>query len=68
MGNPPRCPLCNRFGSGSLDDYCKDCYGKRYDVTDNRSAFDDNFGDFASERPFFPDSFGVEKDKFGYER
>lgn len=26
MGNPSRCPSCNRFGSAELNGYCKDCY------------------------------------------
>lgn len=26
MGNPNRCPSCNRFGASELNGYCKDCY------------------------------------------
>jgi hypothetical protein len=26
MGNPDRCPECNRFGTAELEGYCKDCY------------------------------------------
>ena len=66
MGERTRCPICNRWGSTSLNDYCKACYPKRHQDSDEKNAFADFVGDF-NEDPFFPDSFGIVKKKFGYE-
>lgn len=32
MGHPKQCPICNRFGSPSLDGYCKICYPNRHNM------------------------------------
>jgi len=62
----PRCPICNRFGSKALGDYCKTCHSKLYDDGDEKHAFADFTGTH-DEGGFFSDEFGVIKDKFGYE-
>ena len=61
------CPLCGKFGSSKLSDHCTPCYQKRYRDKDERSIYDD-FDGFGSDREFFPDDFGIEKDKFGIEK
>jgi len=66
MAGTPRCPICNRYGSSSLGDYCKDCHAKRYSDDDEKHAFAD-FCDDHIDGVFFPGEFGVLKDKFGYE-
>ena len=66
MGRIPRCPICNRYGSASLDDYCKTCHPKRYDEDEDKHAFADFVGTHETGG-FFPKEFGTIKDKFGYE-
>lgn len=66
MGFRPRCPICNRYGSSKLDDYCRTCHPKRYDKDEEKPAFVDFVGDH-TQNPFIPDDFGIIKDKFGYE-
>ena len=66
MGFRPRCPVCNRWGSSKLDDFCNTHYKERYDGNDEKNPFADFDGDH-TQNPFIPDDFGIIKDKFGYE-
>ena len=66
MGFRPKCPICGRFGSSRLDDFCKTCYPKRYDEDEDKHAFADFVGTHETGG-FFPKEFGTIKDKFGYE-
>lgn len=66
MAGFPRCPICNRYGSPSLEGYCRPCYPKRYDDDDEKHAFADFTGKH-DQGKFFPDKFKIVKDKFGYE-
>jgi len=66
MAGTPRCSICNRYGSSSLDGYCKDCYPKRYGGEDEKNVFAD-FCDDHEDDAFFPRKFGILKKKFGYE-
>jgi hypothetical protein len=60
----PRCPVCNRWGNAALGGYCKNCHPNTDD--DDKNVFDDFPSSFDGE--FFPERFGIIKDKFGYER
>lgn len=66
MAGFPRCPICNRWGSPSLEDYCRTCYPKRYDDDDTKHAFADFTGTHVTGE-FFPKEFRTIKKKFGYE-
>ena len=66
MGELPRCPVCNRYGSVKTEGYCKTCHPKRYNDDDEKHAFADFVGTHA-EDGFFPKDFGIIKDRFGYE-
>ena len=65
MGKPgERCPVCGRFGSQALGGYCKTCHPNAND--DEKHAFAD-FCDNHDDGAFFPNEFGILKDKFGFE-
>lgn len=65
MGQPNvTCPVCGRWGSRKLGNYCKDHHPNADD--DDRSMFEDFPSSFDGE--FFPSEYGIIKDKFGYER
>ena len=60
----PRCPVCGCIGSAALGGYCKRHHPNADD--DDKHLWEDFPGSFDGE--FFPEKFGIEKDKFGYER
>ena len=60
----PRCPVCGCIGSAALGDYCKRHHPNTDD--DDKHLWEDFPSSFDGE--FFPGKFGIEKDKFGYER
>lgn len=60
------CPSCGRFGSAKTEGFCRPCFAKRYDDDDEKHAFADFVGTH-HQGAFFPDNFGIIKDKFGYE-
>lgn len=60
------CPRCNRYGSVKTDGFCRPCYEKRYEEDGEKNAFAD-FTGMHDTGGFFPESFGIIKDKFGYE-
>ncbi len=66
MGTQPRCPICNRWGNSKLGGYCATCDSKRYADDEDKNAFAD-FCDDHLDGAFFPEKFGILKDKFGYE-
>ena len=49
MGNPDRCPGCNRFGTHELGGYCKTCYPKRQNLA--RDEFLDRLFKFQQQSP-----------------
>lgn len=61
-----RCAVCGwawaKHGLGGL---CTPCHKKRYkyDNENDKHAFDD-YGGFGSDRPFFPEKFGIIRDTF----
>ena len=67
-----RCPECGRFGSNSNGGYCTPCHNKRVakQGEDNyRVGATTYFGyGFQQGDSLFPDKFGVEKERYGYER
>ena len=64
MATPERCPVCNRWGSAALGGYCKNCHPNANE--DEKNAFAD-FVDDHADGAFFPENFGIVKDKFGFE-
>ncbi len=62
-----RCPVCKRFGSSKLGGYCKSCYpGITKDDNPETKHIMENFHEKADiTETFFPDSFGIIKDKVG---
>lgn len=67
MGQPNvTCPLCGRWGSRELNDRCKPCHDKEYD--DEKNIFDDFCDSYDRSEGWFPENFGIIKDKFGCER
>ncbi len=71
MGTRTKCPVCNGFGTTDLDGYCKR-HVPNIEVPKDKSDEDKHVGDdyrgYFSDRPFFPEKFGIIKDKFGCER
>ena len=60
MGKPvATCPVCKRFVADGAR--CKQCYSDK----DEKNIYDDFPGSFNGK--FFPDEFGIVKDKFGIE-
>ncbi len=70
MGNSTRCPVCGGFGSPALGNYCKNHVPKVEEKSDDEEYkyIGDGYPGFATDRPFFSDSFGAIKDKFDIER
>lgn len=69
MGNSTRCPVCDRFGSPALGNYCKDHVPEVEEKVEEEGKYvGDGYPGFATDRPFFSDSFGAIKDKFDIER
>ena len=61
-----RCEICGwAFAKRELNGLCTPCNNKRYEYDNEgeKSAYDD-YGGYASNRPFFPKNFGIIRETF----